>query len=760
MNNWQNMIKNVMRYTSAPEPDQSTQTQQRGHIGKPLNRVDGQLKVKGEATFSAEYKVENLAYAALVYSSITKGRVTKLDKSIAEKANGVLAIITPETAPRTQKPLTLASRKGASASELLVFQDATVHWNGQPIAIVVAETQDQADEAANLVRVEYETAAAAVSFDALKQTATLPPNVRREPSELRSGNAETALKAAEFRIDNLYRTPRYNANAIESHDTIAVWHDNERLTVFDCTQFVTGVRNTLAEMFGMKPDAVRVIAPFVGGGFGTKGVLWWNVPLCVMAARVVKRPVKLSLSREGTFRAAGGRTPSEQRVAIGAGKDGKIVSLIHDGIMATTAHNNFFEQLSFPPRHLYAARNFYISQKSINLDTVANTYVRGPGEAIGNFSLESAIDELAYLLKIDPIELRRINEPTQDPTSNRPFSMRNLTLAYQRGAEKFGWKQRPPRSQKHGKWLIGQGVATAYYPHYHFASSARVRISANGTAIVQTSAQDMGMGVATVLIQHAAEKLGLPIDQVSFEYGDSNLPTSAIAAASVQTISNITAIEAAIEKMMRELLAIAGANSPLAGLKYEGIEVRDGGIYSKEIPSRGETYRSILQRVGRDSIQAEATEGEPPEMKKFSMGSYGAQFCEVRVNEETGETRVSRWLGSFDCGRIINPKTATSQWRGGIIWGIGMTLTEETLFDERKGRIINPSLAEYHVPVNLDVPNIDILYTNIPDKYVASGGHGVGEIGITGVAAAIANAVYNATGKRIRELPITPDKLL
>lgn len=513
-------------------------------------------------------------------------------------------------------------------------------------------------------------------------------------------------------------------------------------------------------MFDMKPEAIRVIAPFVGGGFGAKGVMWWHTALCVMAAKVVNRPVKLSLSREGTFRATGGRTPSEQRVAIGASKDGKFVSLIHTGITATTTHNNFFEQVSFPPRHLYAAENFYIGQKSINLDTVANTYVRAPGESIGNFSLESAIDELAYVLKIDPIELRRINEPTQDPTSNRPFSMRNLTLAYQRGAEKFGWKQQPPRSQKQGKWLIGQGVATAYYPHYHFASSARVRISANDTAIVQASAQDMGMGIATVLIQHAADKLGLPINRVSFEYGDSNLPRSAVAGASVQTISNIAAIDAAIEKMMRELLAISGANSPLAGLKYEGIEVRDGGIFSKGTPSKGETYRSILQRVGRDSIQAEATEGEPPEMKKFSMGSYGAQFCEVRVHEETGETRVSRWLGSFDCGKILNPKTANSQFRGGIIWGIGMALTEETLFDERKGRIINASLAEYHVPVNLDVPDIDIIYTDIPDKHASSGAHGVGEIGITGVAAAIANAVYNATGKRIRELPITLDKLL
>ncbi|KYC39969.1 dehydrogenase [Scytonema hofmannii PCC 7110] len=759
MSNTQKIMETVMQY--APDKEPNALSHRRGYLGTPLSRVDGQLKVKGEAPFTAEYKVENTAYAALVYSSVTKGKITKIDVSRAEKANGVLAIVTHENAPKLKNPPTFGlSGNGAAASDLPILQEADVHWNGQPIAVIVAETQDRAEEAATLVKVEYETAEAEVSFDALKKIAKPPENILGEPPEIKIGDAENALDAAEFKVDNLYRTPRYNHNAIEPHATVAVWHDNESLTVFDSTQCIHNLSYTLAVIFGIQPEAVRVISPFVGGGFGSKGTMWWNTALCAMAAKVVNCPVKLSVSRQGIFRIVGGRTPSEQRVALGAGKDGKFTALIHSGITAATRHNNFPEQFTFPVRHLYAAENFYIGQKVVNLDTVANTFMRAPGESIGTFALESAIDELAYELKIDPIELRRINEPTKDPVRDVAFSMRNLTLAYQRGAEKFGWQHQAPRSQKDGKWLVGQGVATAYYPYYRFVSTARVRIFADGTAVVQTSAQEMGMGTATVQIQHAAERLGLPIERVSFEYGDSNLPQAPLAGGSNQTASNFAAIAATIEKALRELLAIAGDDSPLAGLKYEEIEARDGGVFSKENSSKGETYASILKRVGQDYVEAEATSSQPSEMQKYSMGSYGAQFCEVRVNEETGEVRVSRWLGSFDCGKILNPKTATSQFRGGIIMGIGMALTEETLFDERKGRIMNASLAEYHVPVNLDVPHIEIIYNNIPDEHAPSGAHGIGEIGITGVAAAIANAIYNATGKRIRELPITLDKLL
>jgi len=471
------------------------------------------------------------------------------------------------------------------------------------------------------------------------------------------------------------------------------------------------------------------------------------------------------LSREGVFRMVGGRTVSEQRVALGAGKDGKLTALLHTGLTATTTSGRYAEQCTFPARHLYGAPNVFIGQKIVFLDTVANTWMRAPGESIGTFALESAIDELAWQLRMDPIELRRINDPIKDPTTDSEFSGRQLMEAYRRGAEKFAWRARKPEpgSQKDGKWLVGQGVATAYYPYLRFPAKARVRICANGTALVQTPASDMGMGTATAQIQHAADRLGLQLDKVTFQYGDSNLPdTPVMAGGSNQTATIFAAVQAAVEMAHRQLLKLAGkrADSALHGAKYENVEAHDGGLYRTGAAREGETYTAILQKAGEVSVEAEASSGPPLEMMKYSMASYGAQFCEVKVNRETGELRLSRWLGSFDCGTIVNPKTAVSQLRGGIVMGIGMALTEETLFDERRGLIMNPSLAEYHVPVNLDVPHIEILYNNISDQHAPLGARGIGEIGITGVAAAIANAVFNATGKRVRDLPITLDKLL
>lgn len=758
----QKIMETVLRYTPDKEPDPLIH--KHGYVGKPFSRVDGQLKVKGEATFAAEFDLENIAHAALVFSTIPKGRIVKIDAEAAENSNGVLAVITHENAPRMKKPPMFAAggeSKGAGAYDLPTLQDAKIYWDGQPVAIVVAETLEQAEHAATLLRVEYESEKAETSFDPTK--AETPPNILGEPSEVKIGDAEKALAGAGIKVDNIYRTPRYNHNAIEPHPIIAAWDETGGLTVFDASQYIYGSKHTLAAVFDIEPEKVRAIAPFVGGGFGGKGSVWGYTLLCTAAAKIVNRPVKLVLSRKGVFRAVGGRTLSEQRVALGAAPTGKFVSLIHSGTTATNEHSAFqAEQFSFPVRHLYASENFLISQKIVKLDTVPNTFMRAPGESIGTFALESAIDELSYELNIDPIELRKINEPEKDPVKNTEFSMRNLTEAYRRGAEKFNWKRVAPRSQQNGKWLVGQGTATAFYPYYRMPASARVRISADGAAVVQAAAHEMGMGTATVQIQHAAERLGLPVDKVAFEYGNSELPESPVAGGSNQTVSIVASVTAAIEKALRELLALAGDDydSPLSDVKYEDIEARDGGIFSKKDAAKGETYEAILKRIGQDYIEAEADSAAPFEMMKYSMGSYGAQFCEVRVNEETGEVRISRWLGSFDAGRILNPKTAVSQFRGGIIMGIGMALTEETLFDERSGRIVNPSLAEYHIPVNLDVPHIEIIYNDIPDEHSPLGAHGIGEIGITGAAAAVANAVFNATGKRIRELPITLDKLL
>jgi xanthine dehydrogenase YagR molybdenum-binding subunit len=761
----QHILETVVQFV--PDKKRDPLIDHDGYLGQSLVRVDGDVKVRGEARFTAEFKVDHMAYAVPVYSTIAKGKIRKIDAGPAEQAAGVLAVITYQNIPKMKAPPIVDFHdigKGFALSDLPIMQNAEVHWDGEPVAIVVADTLERAEYAASLVGVEYDAETPDVSFEGMKPQAVVPPDIIGEPSEIKIGDVDQALKEADASIDHVYRAPRYNHNAIEPHATIAVWDDRGGVAVFDATQSVNLTAHTLSYIFDLKVEDVRVVAPFLGGGFGGK-LGWSNTALCVAAAKVVNRPVKLVLSREGTFRMVGGRTMSEQHVVLGARKDGKLTALIHTGLTATTLSGRYAEQCTFPPRHLYASPNFSIGQKIVYLDTVANTWMRAPGESIGTYALESAMDELAYELRMDPIELRRINEPEKDPTKDTEFSSRNLTEAYRRGAEKFGWNSRnpEPRSQRDGKWLVGQGVATAYYPYLRFPAKARVRICADGSALVQAPASEMGMGTATAQIQHAADRLGLPLDRVTFQYGDSSLPdTPMMAGGSNQTATIIEAVRAAAEQLHRELLKLAQkrSDSPLAGAKYEQLEARDGGLFRAGGTGLGETYSAILQKAGQPSAEAEASSGPPLEMMKYSMASYGAQFCEVRVHEETGEVRVSRWLGSFDCGTIVNPKTAASQFRGGIVMGIGMALTEETLFDERRGRIMNPSLAEYHVPVNLDVPYIEIIHNGIPDEYAPLGARGIGEIGITGVAAAIANAVFHATGKRVRDLPITLDKLL
>ncbi len=763
------MVESMMETIAKALPDKKVDPliQHHDYVGQPLDRVDAQAKVQGEARFTAEFQVENIAYAVPVYSTIAKGKIRKIDSGTAKQTPGVLAVITHQNMPRMKAPPIVDFHnigKGFALSDLPIMQNAEVHWDGEPVAIVVAETLEKAEHAASLVSVEYEIETPEVSFEHAKAGAFVPKDILGEPPEIKIGDGNKAFAEADVSVGHVYRTPRYNHNAIEPHATIAVWDENVGVAVFDATQSVNLTAHTLAHIFDLKVEDVQVVAPFLGGGFGGK-IGWSNTPLCVAAAKVVNRPVKMVLSREGTFRMIGGRTLSEQHVALGARKDGKLTALIHTGLTATIASGRYAEQCTFPPRHLYSSPNLYVGQKVVYLDTVANTWMRAPGESIGTFALESAMDELAHELRMDPIELRRINEPEKDPTKDTEFSSRHLTEAYRSGAEKFGWYGRNPRpqSQRDGEWLVGQGVATAYYPFLRFPAKARVRICADGSAIVQAPASEMGMGTATVQIQHAADRLGLPLHRVTFQYGDSSLPdTPMMAGGSNQTATTFAAVRAAVEEVHRELLKMAQkrSDSPLKGAKYEEVEARDGGLFRSGDKTRGELYAAILQKAGQASVEAETSSGPPMEMMKYSMASYGAQFCEVRVHEETGEVRVSRWLGSFDCGTIINPKTAASQLRGGIVMGIGMALTEETLFDERRGRIMNPSLAEYHVPVNLDVPRIEILFTGIPDPHAPLGARGIGELGITGVAAAIANAVFNATGKRVRDLPITLDKLL
>jgi len=734
-----------------------------GLIGAPVSRLDGALKVTGAAPFAAEFPIRGMVYAALAFSTIAKGRIRTLDTSAAEGAPGVVLVMTHKNAPRLQPtPIFNSSPKAVGPSDLPILQDDRIHWNGETIAVVLAQTQEQADYAKSLIRASYEPEPGMVAFAEAKRHARLPASVMGEPTTIEIGDAEAALAAAGHKVDITYETPHYNHNAIELHAITLYWDADGNLIVHDASQAVVQTAWTLAQAFGINEEQVHVSSPYVGGGFGGK-TLWHHHVLAAAAAKISGRPVRLVLSREGVYRTVGGRTTTEQRVAIGASADGRFDALIHTGTAAMTAHNNCPEQFSFPARHLYSAGSIKIVQRVADMDMVANTFMRAPGESIGTFALECTVDAMAEQLAMDPIELRVRNEPAKDPTSGKPFSSRHLVEAYRNGAERFGWSKRSARPGilRDGEWQLGMGCASATYPYFRMpGGAARLTLTREGNATVQLAAHEMGMGTATTQAQITAERLGLPIECVTVTYGNSSLPGSFLAGGSSQTASIGGAVIAAHRELVSQLLKLAEQDSPVHGLKVDEVGSVNRGLCKLDDPGRCESYAAILSRADRDELTVEAKASQPLEMLHWSMHSFGAMFAEVRVNAVTGETRVSRFLGSFDCGRIVNAKTAASQFRGGIVMGIGLALMEETQFDERNGRIMNPSLSEYHIPVHMDVPDIDVIWTDIPDPHTPMGAHGVGEIGITGVGAAIANAIYNATGRRIRKLPITLDDLL
>jgi xanthine dehydrogenase YagR molybdenum-binding subunit len=658
-------------------------------------------------------------------------------------------------------PLGLPNLKAAGNNILPVMQNAEVRWNGQVVAVAVAQTQEQADHAATLVKIRYEIAPARTEFKKGKAHAHTPDSILIEKNRLLRGNPTKALAEADYRVDAVYRTPWQNHNFIEPSAATIIW-EGERLIVHDATQMLNATAASLAKVFGIREDQVQVKSPFVGGGFGGKA-LWDHQILAAAAAKLAARPVRIVLSRAGVHRLIGGRTQTEQRVALAAGADGRLKALLHHGYSVKPKHSVCDEQYGLTGRALYASASFDVVQHHVDLDVVANTFMRGPGEAPGTFAIECAIDELAHQLAMDPIELRRRNAPDRNPVSGAPHSQSAMMLAYDQGAERFGWARRTPvpRSQRKGEWLVGMGCATGTFPFVRMPGmSVRITMDARGSAHVASAAHEMGMGTATVQRQHAADRLGLPLDKVSVEIGDSSLPFGSFAGGSSQTVSLAAAISAAGNSLAGELLRLAGNDTPLAGLKAGEVEFFEEGLRSRADSRRHETFSSILKRARRNEVSATGASSTPVEMFKFAMHSTSAIFCELRVSEVTGEVRVDRLVGAFDCGRILNPQTATSQFKGGMIMGLGMALTEETLLDERNGRIMSTSLAEYHVPVHLDVPEIEVLWTDIPDPRAPLGARGIGEIGITGVAAAIANAVFNATGRRIRDLPLTLDKVL
>lgn len=734
--------------------------------GKPLDRVDGRLKVTGAAQYSAEYPQENLAYAVLIGSDIASGTVSHIDISIAEKSPGVNTILTHLNATKFTKLPTFATG-GAAAENRLPLQDGTIYHSGQYVGVVVADTFEQATYAASLVRVSYEQKAPVTDFESQRQQATVPKGkigFTKDADTMR-GNIEQGLAEAEVQIEATYTTPTEHHNPMEPHATTAIW-EGDKLTVYDSTQYTFGVRKSLADGFGIPEENVRVICKFIGGAFGCKGNMWSHVPLAALAARAVQRPVKLVITRAQMFTSVGHRAQTEQTITLGATKDGRLTALAHKGISHTCqeALGDFIEPFTVATHMLYACPNLQTSQRIIRLNTGKPTFMRAPGETPGMYALECGLDELAYQLKIDPIELRLRNHANTDPDTSLPWSSKSLKECYRLGAEKFGWARRNPQpaSMRDGRYLVGMGMATATYPAYHFATSASAKILQDGTVIVQSGSHEMGTGTATVMAQLAADVLGVPFEQVHFELGDTKMPRAPVSGGSATAASLGTAVEGATKAVKSKILEMAKQDqrSPFYNIPESELTFQNGKILHKTDATKIETLADILKRQNLPEVEA-SFDAKFDAKQQHSMHSFGAQFAEVRVDPDLGEVRVTKFVGAFGTGRILNYKTARSQMLGGIVMGIGMALHEETITDLETGRIVNGNLGEYHVPVNADIPAIEPYFVEEIDQYVnPMGAKGVGEIGITGVAAAVANAVYHATGKRIRDLPITPDKLL
>ena len=670
-------------------------------------------------------------------STIANGRIASIDSAAAERTPGVVAVLTHQNAPKLPYRAHKAFVDPDIGERLHVLQDERVSHQGQPIALVIAETLEQANHAASLVRVTYTPETAAIDItrvEPVRPTQQQTDQGERRPSETWRGDPEAALAAAQVKIDETYVIPRENHNPIEMHATIAAW-DGDRLTLWDKTQWVHNVADEIAAVFGIPAQNVRVISPFVGGAFGSGLRTWPHVTLAALGARVAGRPVKLMLSRREMYYSVGYRPHTVQRVALGASRDGRLAAIVHDGYQETSTYEEFTEALLNASRFLHSCPNVSTRHRLAPMNVHTPTYMRAPGEVSGIFALESAMDELAVALDIDPVELRLRNEPEQDEFKKLPFSSRSTRECYRVAAERFGWSRRnaQPRSMRDGRWLIGWGMASATYPMNYAPASAMARLLPDGTAEVMSAASDMGPGTWTSMTQVAAETLGLPIERVKFTLGDTRLPRAPVHGGSLTMASVGSAVQAACRKAREDALARGGAND----------------------------LTEAMRRIGQ-SVEASADVKPGDEGQRFSMHSFGAVFAEVAVDPDLGETRVRRIVGAYGAGRIVNPKTTRSQCIGGMIGGIGMALMEHAVVDARNGRVPNANLAEYPVPVHADAPPVmDVLFVEEHDPHVNPlGVKGVGEIAMVGVAPAITNAIFHATGKRIRELPVTPDKLL
>ena len=727
--------------------------------GKQLpQRYEGKLKVTGKATYAAEFKTSGVLYAWLILSTIPSGDIVAMDTTAADRASGVVKVLTPFNAPRlpgvkTQPP---ATRK------LSLLQDRKVYYNGEPIGVVIGKTLDEARYAASLIRVKYAPSKAKLHYDS-RLNEKRPPKQSSQPPKQDHGEEAQAWAKATTVVEHVYSTPLQNHNPMEPHATIAQW-DGEKLTVWDATQYVSGVKQSLAKHFALPMDNVRCIDPYVGGGFGSKGSMWSHVVLAAMAAKVVNAPVKLVLNRTQMFGPVGGRPATTQHIKLGTDATGKLVAMRHEVIEPASLMEDFVESSPLQTTMLYACDQIATDTNMVDMNIGVQTFMRAPGESTGTTALETAMDELAVKLNMDPLELRLKNYAEKDPGEQKAFSSKHLREAYMDAAQRFGWSKRTAAGKvTEGNKLIGYGMATATYPANRGAAMAKIKLQSNGHIEISSGTQDLGTGMYTIMAQTVMQETGVPWEMVDAKLGDSTLPKAPVSGGSQSAASVGPAVKEACNQLKLKLatLAVADPTSPFTGMQTDDLLLKGGVLTSKSKPSIMEPLTASIQRNHGQAIEEQGS-GEPSQEaeRALSTHSWGAIFAEVAVDKTTWMVEVRRVVATYDIGILLNDKTGKNQLEGGIVWGISLALEEDAHLDNTYGRVVNNNLAEYHVPVNADVQSIEVNVVGIPDlKFNPQGARGIGEIGITGIGGAINNAIFNATGKRVRSFPITPDKL-
>ncbi|WP_164018057.1 xanthine dehydrogenase family protein molybdopterin-binding subunit [Pyxidicoccus trucidator] len=736
-------------------------------LGRPVSRVDGRAKVTGEARYAGEFNVPGLLYGQVVSSTIARGRIKKLDVSEALAVPGVLRVFTHENRPS----LPWFDRKyrdddSPNGSPFRPLYDDTIVYSGQPVALVVAETFEQARHAASLVRIDYAIDAHETDLRARRRKAYAPGKAKSgyEPPPKPWGHADKAHKKAAIQVDVEYESPVEHHNPMEPHASTVIHEDDGSLTLYDKTQGVLNTQAYVCNVFDLPKEQVRVRSPFVGGAFGSGLRPQYQLFLAVLAARELKRSVRVTLSREQMF-TFGHRPATLQRVALGASEDGTLEALIHEAVQETSRFEDYVEVLVNWGSMLYRCDNVRADHKLAQLDCYTPLDMRAPGAALGVYALECAMDELAHALRMDPIALRLKNYAERDQNKDKPYSSKELRACYQQGADRFGWMRRTPapRSMRDGRELVGWGMATGVWEAMQQPASAKAVLSLDGRLTVSSATSDIGTGTYTVMTQIAADTLGLPIEAVTFKLGDSSLPMAPLEGGSWTVSSVGSAVKEVCEKLREQVFTFArkAKGSPLAKASLEEVTFAEGRVRLTSDGSQSVSIVEALRHGDVTHLEEKSLAVPNPKQLEYTRSTHSAVFVEVKVDEELGTVRVTRVVSAIAGGRILNPKTARSQILGGIVWGIGMALEEETAIDQQLGRFINHNLAEYHVPVNADVHDLDVIFVDEEDTVVNPlGAKGLGEIGIVGVAAAIANAVFHATGKRVRSLPITLDKLL